>query len=170
MRRVFAFFFVCLLKIYIFIFGGAGSLLLCGFSVVAMCRGYSVVVCGFLMVVASLVAEHGLQVLELQWVWHESLVAPQQWDLPRPETEPVSPTLAGGFLTTRPQGKSCLLFNELFKPDSSHADSGTWRIIKNQLNKFRSLPLDSYRQETVSNLLIAETSPEVHTNFVGLHE
>ena len=77
------------------------------------------------MVVASLVAEHGLQVRKLQWVWHESLVAPQQWDLPRPETEPVSPALAGGFLTTRAQGKSCLLFNELFKPDSSHADSGT---------------------------------------------
>lgn len=43
-------------------------------------------------------------------------------------------------------------------------------MIKNQLNKFRSLPLDSYHQETVSNLLTAETSLEVQTNFVGLHE
>ena len=110
------------------------------------------------------------QVRELPWMWRESLVAPQQWDLPRPEVGPVSPALASGFLTTRPQGKSCLLFNELFKPDISHADSGMWRIIKNQLNKFRSLPLDSYHQETVSDLLIAETSPEVHANFVGLHE
>ena len=27
------------------------------------------------------------------------------WDLPRPGFEPVSPPLAGGFLTTVPQGK-----------------------------------------------------------------
>ena len=45
-------------------------------------------------------------------MWAESLVAPKQWDLPRPEIEPVSPALAGGFSTTQAQGKSCLLFNE----------------------------------------------------------
>ena len=28
------------------------------------------------------------------------------WDLPRPGMEPVSPALAGGFLTTVPPGKS----------------------------------------------------------------
>ena len=28
------------------------------------------------------------------------------WDLPRPGLEPVSPTLAGGFLTTAPPGRS----------------------------------------------------------------
>ena len=28
------------------------------------------------------------------------------WDLPGPELEPTSPTLAGGFLTTAPPGKS----------------------------------------------------------------
>ena len=28
------------------------------------------------------------------------------WDLPRPELEPLSPALAGGFLTTAPPGKS----------------------------------------------------------------
>ena len=27
------------------------------------------------------------------------------WDLPRPGHEPVSPALAGGFLTTAPPGK-----------------------------------------------------------------
>ena len=52
--------FVCLLKIYVFSFGCAGSLLLCGPSVAVMCRGCSVVVRGFLVAVASLVAEHGL--------------------------------------------------------------------------------------------------------------
>ena len=29
------------------------------------------------------------------------------WDLPRPGIEPMSPALAGGFLTTGPPGKSC---------------------------------------------------------------
>ena len=28
------------------------------------------------------------------------------WDLPEPGLEPVSPALAGGFLTTAPPGKS----------------------------------------------------------------
>ena len=31
------------------------------------------------------------------------------WDLPRPGLEPVSPALAGGFLTTAAPGKSHLL-------------------------------------------------------------
>ena len=33
------------------------------------------------------------------------------WDLPGPGIEPVSPALAGGFLTTVPPGKSQPLFN-----------------------------------------------------------
>ena len=32
------------------------------------------------------------------------------WDLPRPGIKPMSPTLAGGFLTTAPPGKSCCAF------------------------------------------------------------
>ena len=32
------------------------------------------------------------------------------WDLPGPGLEPVSPTLAGGFLTTAPPGKPGLPF------------------------------------------------------------
>ena len=34
------------------------------------------------------------------------------WDLPGPGLEPMSPALAGGFLTTAPPGKPCpyLLF------------------------------------------------------------
>ena len=45
----------------LFIFGCAGSSLLCGFSLVVPIRGYSLVlVCGILIVVASLVAERGL--------------------------------------------------------------------------------------------------------------
>ena len=34
------------------------------------------------------------------------------WDLPRPGLEPVSPALAGGFLTTAPPGKPPALFNK----------------------------------------------------------
>ena len=33
------------------------------------------------------------------------------WDLPRPGLEPVSPELAGGFLTTAPPGKSPEVLN-----------------------------------------------------------
>ena len=32
------------------------------------------------------------------------------WDLPGPGLEPVSPALAGGFLTTAPPGKSCVFW------------------------------------------------------------
>ena len=45
--------------IYFFIFGCIGSSLLRGLSLVVASGGYSVVVRGLLIVVASLVAEHG---------------------------------------------------------------------------------------------------------------
>ena len=36
------------------------------------------------------------------------------WDLPGPGIEPVSPALAGGFLTTGPPGKAsiCVVFGD----------------------------------------------------------
>ena len=38
------------------------------------------------------------------------------WDLPRPGLEPVSPAMAGGFVTIGPQGKSlCFLINLVFQ-------------------------------------------------------
>ena len=42
--------------------------------------------------------------------WAELL--PGMWNLPRPGVEPVSPSSADGFLTTRPPGKSshCIFF------------------------------------------------------------
>ena len=47
-----------------FFFDCTGSSVLVGFSLVAASRGYSLVaVCGLLIVVASLIVEHGLQVL-----------------------------------------------------------------------------------------------------------
>ena len=55
--------FVCLLIfIYLYIFGCAGSSLLCRFSLVEESWGYFLVaVLGLLIAVASLVAEHGLE-------------------------------------------------------------------------------------------------------------
>ena len=44
------------------------------------------------------------------------------WDLPRPGLEPVSPALAGGFLTTVPQGKPQIIsIYTFFLPNWKHA-------------------------------------------------
>ena len=56
---------------------------------------------GLLIAVASLVVEHGL--------WSAGSVVVVHGHLPRPGLEPVSPALAGGFLTTAPPGKPCTL-------------------------------------------------------------
>ena len=52
---------------YLFIYGCAGSVLLLGLSLV--------VACGCLIVVASLVAKHGLQGTWAQWLWLEGVAA-----------------------------------------------------------------------------------------------
>ena len=98
-----------------------------GCSLVAASRGHApVAVHGLLIVVASLVVEHGLQNVQASagaaqglggcssgalkhrlnsyGAWAQLLC--NMWDLPRPEIEPVSPALAGRFLTTGPPGKS----------------------------------------------------------------
>ena len=43
------------------------------------------------------------------------------WDLPGPGLEPVSPALAGGFLTTAPPGKPQ---NPQFKDEKTEAQKG----------------------------------------------
>ena len=43
-------------------------------------------------------------------MWHTGLVAPGMWDLPGPGNEPVSPALAGRFLSTAPPGKPSFYF------------------------------------------------------------
>ena len=80
---------------------------------------------GPLIEAASLVSEHKLQgmwtsvvrarasVVEAHWlqstgsvvVAHRLSWNPQHWNLPGPGTEPMSPTLAGRFLTNGPPGK-----------------------------------------------------------------
>ena len=108
------FLFVFLKYIYLFIFGCVGSSLLCA-GFLWLRRAGATLCCG---VQASLVAEHGLQAHGLQQLWLAgSRVQAQQlcaraqllhgmWDLPEPGIEPMSPALAGGFLTTVPPGKS----------------------------------------------------------------
>ena len=83
--------------------------------------------CGPLTVVASLVAEHGLQACRPVAVAHglsscglralerrlsscgaRALLLRGMWDLPGPGLEPMSPAMAGGFLTTVPLGKPML--------------------------------------------------------------
>ena len=46
---------------------------------------------------------------QAQQLWHTGLLLRSMWDLPKPGLEPMSPALAGGFLTTVPPGKSQLL-------------------------------------------------------------
>ena len=60
---------------------------------------------GPLIIVASLVAEHKLQTRRLSNCGSRAQLLHGMWDLPGPGLEPVSPALAGGFLTTAPPGK-----------------------------------------------------------------
>ena len=60
---------------------------------------------GPLTIAASLVAEHRLQTRRLSNPGSRAQLLRGMWDLPRPGLEPVSPALAGRFLTTVQPGK-----------------------------------------------------------------
>ena len=77
-----------------------------------------VVVRRLLIAVASLVVEHGLSACRLSSCGAQVLLLRGMWDLPGPGIEPVSPALAGGFLTTVPPGKPSCLFlkRKMFLP------------------------------------------------------
>ena len=60
---------------------------------------------GPLTIAASLVAEHGLQTRRLSSCGSRAHLLRGMWDLPRPGLEPMSPALAGRFLTTAPPRK-----------------------------------------------------------------
>ena len=68
-----------------------------------------IVVRGPLTISASLVAEHRLQMRRLSSCGSRAKLLRGMWDLPRPGLEPVSPALAGRFLTTAPPGKPSFL-------------------------------------------------------------
>ena len=81
-----------------------------GFSPVAASGGHSSSWCaGPLTIVASLVAEHRLQMRRLSSCGSRAQLLRGMWDLPRPGLEPVSPALAGRFSTTAPPGKPDVL-------------------------------------------------------------
>ena len=90
---------------------------------------------------ASLVAVHGLSSCSI-WVW-----LPQgTWDLPGPELKPVSPALAGRFLTTGPPGKSlgAAHFKDFDKCIMTHIHH--CRIIQNSFSALKMpcvLPIHS---------------------------
>ena len=58
-----------------------------------------------LIIVASLVAEHRLQMRRLSNCGSRAHLLCSMWDLPRPGLEPASPALAGRLSTTAPPGK-----------------------------------------------------------------
>ena len=60
---------------------------------------------GPLTIAASLVPEHRLQTRRLSHCGSRAQLLHGMWDLPTPGLEPVSPALAGRFLTTAPPGK-----------------------------------------------------------------
>ena len=64
-----------------------------------------IAVCRPLTIAASLVAEQRFQTRRLSNFGSRAQLLRGMWDLPRPGLEPVSPALAGGFLTTAPPGK-----------------------------------------------------------------
>ena len=69
-----------------------------------------IAVCGPLTVATSPVAEHRLQMRRLSSCASRAQLLRGMWDLPGAGHEPVSPALAGGFLTTAPPGKSFFFF------------------------------------------------------------
>ena len=68
---------------------------------------------GPLTIVASLVAEHRLQMRRLSSCGSRAQLLRGTWDPPRPGLEPVSPALAGRFSTTAPPGKPKFRFLDL---------------------------------------------------------
>ena len=65
---------------------------------------------GPLTIAGSLVAEHRLQMCRLSSCGSRAQLLRGMWGLPRPGLEPVSPALAGRFLTTAPPGKPLFFF------------------------------------------------------------
>ena len=64
-----------------------------------------IAVCGPLTIAAFLVAEHRLQTCRLSNCASRAQLLRGMWNLPGPGLEPMSPALAGGFLTIVPPGK-----------------------------------------------------------------
>ena len=100
-------FFLNFIHLFIYIFLATLGLCCCA-QAFSSCgeRGLLfVAVHGLLIVVASLVAEHRLQMRRLSNCGSRAQLLRGMWDLPRPGLEPMSPALAGRFSITAPPGK-----------------------------------------------------------------
>ena len=101
----FIFFFYFIYFIYLFL--AVLSLRFCA-RAFSSCRERGplrIAVRGPLTISASPVAEHRVQMRRLSSCGLRAQLLRGIWDLPRPGLEPVSPALAGRFLTTVPPGK-----------------------------------------------------------------
>ena len=95
-----------ILFIYLFIYGCVGSSFLCeGFLQLWQVGAPLHHGVRPLTIAASLVVEHRLQTRRLSNCGSQAQLLHGMWDLPGPGLEPVSPALAGGFLTTAPPVK-----------------------------------------------------------------
>ena len=83
---------------------------------------------GPLTIVASLVAEHRLQMRRLSNCGSRAQLLPGMWDLPRPGLEPVSPALAGRPSATAPPGKPNSLLSYKNKPSLKPASVSSFYI------------------------------------------
>ena len=101
----------------------AGATLHCGVWA-SHCGGFSCCGAHALGARASVVVAHGLNSCgsraverRLSSCGARALLLCGMWDLPRPGIEPVSPALAGRFLTTAPSGNPphCLLIEILYQ-------------------------------------------------------
>ena len=78
-----------------------------GLSLVAASRGYSSLWCaGFSLQWLLLLRNMGSRQVGFSSCGLQAQLLYSMWDLPGPAIEPVSPALAGGFMTTGPPGKS----------------------------------------------------------------
>ena len=99
---------------FFFFYGCTGSLLLRGLSLVAASRGYSSLRCAGSRHAGFSICGTWAQQLWLAALEHrlsscgtQAQLLLSMWDLPGAGIKPVSPALAGRFLTTEPPGKSC---------------------------------------------------------------
>ena len=100
-------FFFFFLNSFIYLFMAVLGLRFCAraFSSCSRWGPLFIAVRGPLTIVASLVAEHRLQMRRLSNCGSRAQLLSVMWDLPRPGLEPVSPALADRFSTTVPPGK-----------------------------------------------------------------
>ena len=106
------------------------------------------------------------------------------WDLPRPGLEPVSPALAGGFLTTAPPGKSLKYIDylEYNFPRSRRSEAMTVTLLLSILvtfdvlnlcicylrikNNFKEMNIKNYKINCIYHKIII-TIYSAHINSAG---